>query len=254
MKFSRLAVIIYPLVIWLLAQVYFFWPESLYITLGISIALTLAFVYFLKKPERKIHWLFMAILPVSFLITITAYISLQSNLIFVQVLFLALAILLFNYFKSLYYFWCRPDLYKEEEGTIIKSYLSFLVIFLTAADLYGLQSLLSLTVWPMLLIFVAIVLGVSYVNLDLENFDKKVIWQFSIISTLLLAEMALVFIFLPLSYNVSALSVAIVYYLYVNLTRLYLLKALTSKKIKLYLIISCVGLAILLLTARWLNQ
>jgi carbon starvation protein CstA len=115
MKFSRLVVIIYPLIIWLLAQVYFFWPESLYITLGISVALTLAFVYFLKKPERKTHWLILAILPVSFLITVTAYISLQSNLIFIQVLFLALTILLFNYFKSLYYFWCRPDLYKRRQ-------------------------------------------------------------------------------------------------------------------------------------------
>jgi hypothetical protein len=153
----------------------------------------------------------------------------------------------------LYYFWCRPDLYKEEDDIVIKAYGGFLVIFFAAADLYGLQSLLGLTVWPMFLIFSVIVLAMTYLNLDLENSDQKVIWQFGVVNTLLIAEMALVFIFLPLSYNVSALSIGIVYYLFINMTRLYLQKALTPKKIKLYLIISYAGLALLLLTARWLN-
>jgi len=253
MKFSRLAVIIYPLIIWLLTQAYFIWPEFLYISLGVSVFLTLALAFSLKKPERKTPWWLLAILPISFLITITAYISLQTNPIFTQILFLAIAIFLFNYFKMLYYFWSRPDLYKEEDDVVIKAYGGFLVIFFAAADLYGLQSLLGLTVWPMFLIFSVIVLAMTYLNLDLENSDTKVIWQFSVVNTLLITEMALVFVFLPLSYNVSALSIGIIYYLFVNMTRLYLQKALTPKKIKLYLIISYAGLALLLLTARWLN-
>jgi hypothetical protein len=178
---------------------------------------------------------------------------LQSNWVIVQILFLALLIFLFNYFKSVYYFWRRRELYKEEDNTILKAYGSFLVIFLAAADLYGLQSLLGLDVWPMLLIFTIIVLAVSYINLEISEVKKNIIWQFAIIQTVLIVETAIVFIFLPLSYNVSALSVGIIYYLFINMTRLYLLKALTPKKIKLYLIISYAGLAILLLTARWLN-
>ncbi len=253
MKFSRLAVIIYPIVVWLLAQAYFVWPEFLYISVGISVFLTLALSFYLKQPERDTPWWLLSILPITFLVTITAYISLQSNWIFVQILFLALLIFLFNYFKSVYYFWRRPELYKGEDNTILKAYGSFLVIFLAAADLYGLQSLLGLDVWPMLLIFTVIVLAVSYINLEIEELKRGVIWQFAIIQTLLIVETAIVFIFLPLSYNVSALSVGIIYYLFVNMTRLYLLKALTPKKIKLYLIISYAGLAILLLTARWLN-
>jgi len=253
MKFSRLATIIYPIIIWLLSQAYFIWPEFLYLALGISVLLTIALTFLLKQPGREVPWWLLTILPIGFLVTITAYISLQSNMILVQLLFLASLIFLFSYFKSLYYFWSRPDLYKDEDNTVIKAYGSFLVIFFAAADLYGLQSLLGLTVWPIFLIFLIILLAISYVNLDLEHSDKKNIWQFSIINTLLIAETALVFIFLPLSYNVSALSVGIIYYLFINMTRLYLQKALTSKKIKLYLIISYAGLAILLLTARWLN-
>lgn len=255
MKFSRLAVILFPLIIWLLAQAYFIWPGVLYLSLGVSIALTLGLTFFLKRPERRTPWWFLTILPISFLLTITVYASLQSNWIVVQLLFIVLLIFIFNYFKSLYYFWHRADLYKEEDGKIINAYGSFLVIFFLAADLFGLQSLLNLTVWPMFLFFVAIVLVINYLNLDInpESSNKKTVWQFSIINTLLLAEMTLVFIFLPLSYNVSALSVGIVYYLFINLTKLYLQKALTPKKIKLYLIISYAGLAILLLTARWLN-
>ena len=253
MKLSRLAVIIYPLIIWLLAQAYFIFPEFLYISLGLSVAITLALTFFLKRPERETPWWVLAILPISFLVVITTYISLQSSWVFVQILFLALAIFLFNYFKSVYYFWHRPDLYKADDNTIIKAYGGFLVIFFAAADLYGLQSLLSLTVWPMFLILIVIILAVSYLNLDIENSSNKDLWQFTITNTLLISEMALVFVFLPLNYNVSALSIGIVYYLFVNMTRLYLQKALTPKKIKLYLIISYAGLAILLLTARWLN-
>jgi len=252
-KPSRLAVIIYPLVIWLLAQTYFVFPELLYIVLAVSIALTLVLTFFLKQPERNTPWWLLAILPVSFLLVITTYISLQPSWILIQLLFLVLAVFLFNYFKSVYYFWRRFDLFKEEDFNSIKAYGSFLVIFLSAADLYGLQSLLSLTVWPLFLAFMSIVLVIAYLNLTVEHDSLKTTWQFSTIITLLIAEMALVFVFLPLSYNVSGLSVGIVYYLLINLSRLYLQKALTPKKIKLYLIISYAGLAILLITARWLN-
>ncbi len=253
MRFPRLAVILYPLLIWLLSQAYFFWPEFLYVALGLSVALTIALTFLLKTAEHNKAWWIFAILPVSFLITITTYISLQASMLFVQILFFILLVFLFNYFKNLYYFWHRLDLYQEEDRNIINAYGGFLVIFLVAADLYGLQSLLGLTVWPMFLIFSVVAFVVTYLNLDLKGLSKKIILQFSLINTILILEMALVFIFLPLSYNVSALSIGIVYYLFINLTRLYLQQALTPKKIKLYLIISYAGLAILLLTARWLN-
>lgn len=253
MRFSRLAVIIYPLIIWLLSQAYFVWPEFLYIALGLSVVITIALTFLLKTAEHKKAWWIFAILPVSFLITITTYISLQASMLFVQILFFVLLVFLFNYFKNLYYFWHRLDLYQEEEKSIINAYGGFLVIFLVAADLYGLQSLLGLSVWPMFLIFSIIAFAVTYINLDLKELSKKIILRFSLINTILILEMALVFIFLPLSYNVSALSVGIIYYLFINLTRLYLQQALTPKKIKLYLIISYAGLALLLLTARWLN-
>ncbi|MEI6835521.1 MAG: hypothetical protein WCK59_01690 [Candidatus Falkowbacteria bacterium] len=253
MKLSRLAVIVFPLIIWLLSQAYFVWPEFFYISLGLSAALTVFFAFFVKTPERNTPWPVTAMLPLSFLVVISVYISLQANGLFIQLLFFALVTFLFNYFKNLYYFWSRPDLYQEENSGIIRAYGSFLVIFFAAADLYGLQSLLSLTVWPMFLMFTAFLLAVSYLNLNLEGIDKKTTWQFSVLATWLLAEMSWVFVFLPLNYNVSALSIGIVYYALINISRLYLQKALTPKKIKLYLIISYVGLAILLFTANWLS-
>ena len=194
--------------------------------------------FFLKTPEQKVSWWLMAILPLSFLISMAVFISLQANGLFIQLLFLVLATFIFNYFKNLYYFWNRPDLYKEEHYSTIRAYGSLLVVFFAAADLYGLQSLLSLTVWPIFLVFVAVIGAVAYLNLNLEGLDKKTIWQFTLLITWLLIEMAWVFIFLPLNYNVAALSVCIVYYLFINLARLYLQKALTTKKIKLYLILS----------------
>jgi hypothetical protein len=253
MKFARLSVILFPFVIWLLAQVYFIWPELFYLVLSLSIILTIVLTFTLKQPGPKTPWWVLAILPVSFLTSITVYISLQASSLFIQFLFLALAIFLFNYFKNLYYFWQRPDLYQEEDNVVIRAYGSFLVIFFSAAVLYGLQSLISLTAWPMMIIFFIVTLAVISLNLVFENFETKTSWQFSVMIAWLITQMALVFSFLPLSYNVSALSVGIVYYLLINLARLYLQKALSPRKIKLYLTLSYAGLAFLLLTARWLN-
>lgn len=253
MKISRFAVIIYPFLVWLLSQAYFFNPELFYISLIVSAVLTLGLAFILKKPEREAVWWTLAILPLSFLIAISIFTSLQSSGLLVQALFIVLFIFLFSYFKNLYYFWSRPDLYKEEDFNVIKSYGSFLVVFFASASLYGLQSFLNLTVWPMMLIFTALVLSLSYLNLDVADSNPKTVWQFSVILTLIITEMALVFTFLPLSYGVSAMSIGIFYYLLINLTRLYLQKSLTSKKIKLYLLISSAGLAIMLLTARWIN-
>lgn len=253
MKLSRFAVVIYPLIIWLLAQAYLFWPNFLYLAVVISVLLTLALTFYLKRPERNTPWWLLVILPILFLLSITTYISLQASYLLNQALLLVLIIFLFSYFKNLYYFWHRPDLFKEEDLLIIKAYASFLTIFFLAADLYGLQSLLGMTVWPMFIIFVILVLIIYFLNLDLAEIDPKISRQFAIINTVFLAEMALVLVFLPLSYNVAALSLGIVYYLMINLSRLYLQKALSSKKIKLYIIISYAGLALLLLTARWLN-
>ena len=253
MRISRFAVIIYPFLVWLLAQAYFFNPELFYISLIISTALTIVLAFILKKPEREVAWWTLAILPLTFLIAISVFISLQSSGLLVQALFAALFIFLFSYFKNLYYFWSRPDLYREEDFNVIKSYGGFLVVFFAAASLYGLQSFLNLTIWPMMMIFAAVVLALSYLNLDVADANPKTVWQFSVIMTLVITEVALVFTLLPLTYSVSAMSVGILYYLLINLTRLYLQKSLTSKKIKLYLLISSAGLAIMLLTARWIN-
>lgn len=253
MKISRFAVIIYPFLIWVLSQVYFLNPEFFYVSLAASTILTLALAFILKQPEREAVWWSFAILPTSFLLASSIFISLQSSGLLVQVLFLLLFIFLFNYFKNLYYFWSRPDLYKEEDFNIIKFYGSFLVVFFASASLYGLQSFLNLTVWPMMIIFAALILALSYLNLDKTDSNPGVVWRFSVITTLIVTEMAIVFTFLPLTYGVSAMSVGIIYYLIINLTRLYLQRALTSKKIKLYLLISSAGLAIMLLTARWIN-
>jgi hypothetical protein len=253
MKISRLAVIIYPLIVWVLAQCFFVWPEFFYFSVAISIILTITLSFLLKRLETKKPWWFFAILPVLFSVVIFVYSSLQTNWLLIQLLFFVISAFLFSYYKSVYYLGNRPDLYDDSNQTILTAYGSFLTIFFLAANLYGLQSFLNLTVWPMFIIFSVVVLIINYLNLNIDSVDSKNVWQFSIIGAFLLIEMALIFVFLPLSYNVSGAAVAIVYYLFIGLTRLYLQKALTSKKVKIYLITSYVGLAILLLSARWLN-
>jgi hypothetical protein len=253
MKLARLLVIILPLFTWLLAQSYLIWPEFFYIAFLLSAAAIIATTFLLRQAGPKIAWYLPAILPLVFLFSAAVYISFSTNQLLIQLLFLVILVFQFNYFKSLYYFWNRPDLYSEGDMKITKAYSSFLTVFWLAANIYGFQSLLNFEIWPMLLLFIVLVLTLIYVNLKTDSHDSKVVWQFSVLITLVVTEVAWVFVFLPLNYNVSGLVVAIIYYLISNLVNLYLQNALTSKKIKLYITLSSIGLAILLFTASWLN-
>jgi hypothetical protein len=252
-RLPRLLVIILPILIWVLAQSYLIWPEFFYISSIISV-LSITFVtFYLKQAGPKTPWWFFTFLPVIFLLAISVYITLCTSFWLIQILFLVLLIFQFNYFKSLYYFWNKPELYSHEDMKTVRAYGGFLSVFFLAANIYGLQSLLNFDVWPMLLIFVPSIFALVYISLRLEDHESKTIWQFASLISLVMFEMAWVFIFLPLNYNVSGLSVSIVYYLIINLVNLYLQKALVSKKIKLYIFLSSAGLMALLFTANWLN-
>lgn len=251
--FPRLAVTIYPLIIWLLSEVYFFEPNSFYMAVGASLLLTVALTFYLKQPSASWPWWFATVLPSAFLGTGAVYASLQVSKIVVQLIFLLVVIFLFIYFKNLYYQYRRPDLYAPEEFELVKSFGGLLIVFFSSASLLGLKSLLNLTAWPMFLVFATIILAVVFINLEGEVTNRRTVWQFSLITTFLLAEEAIVFLMLPLQYNVAALCLAIIYYLIISLTKLYFRQALTGKKIRYYLLASYSGITLALLTARWFN-
>ncbi len=251
--FPRFAVTIYPLVIWLLSEVYFFQPKSFYISLGASLLLTIALSFYLKRKDSPWPWWFAILLPSAFLGAGSVYASLQISKLAVQLIFLVIVIFLFIYFKNLYYRYRRPDLYAAEEFELVKAFGGLLTIFFSSASLLGLQALLNLTAWPMFLVFAVIVLAITFINLEDEPAERRIIWQFSLITVFLLAEEALVFLMLPLQYNVAALCLAIIYYLLISLTKLYFRQALTGKKIRYYLLAGYGGIILALLTARWFN-
>lgn len=253
MKLARLLVIFLPLLTWALSEAYLIWPEFFYFSILISLLAVFFTVYYIKQIGPKAPWWLLALLPAFFFFSISVYITLSFNPWLIQALFLVSLIFQFTYFKSLYYFWNRPDLYNAEQMKTIRSYGSFLVIFFSAASIYGLQSLLNFNAAVTVPFFALIVFITIYLNLRLDENEPKAVWQFSSLMCLVLVQMAIVFVFLPLSYNISALSISIVYYLTVNLANLYLQRALTPKKIKLYVTLSFAGLTALLFTAAWLN-
>jgi hypothetical protein len=251
--YLRLAVTIYPLVILLLSEIYFFKPSSFYLALGIALLLTVSLAWSLRSPGKPWSWLLAVFIPAIFLASSSVYASLQMNKIIVQLIFLLITVFLFVYFRNLYYYYRHSKLYEAEEFMVVKSFGGLMTIFFAAASMFGLQSLLNLTTWPMFLIFVALGLVMVFANLEDEPAELSVRGHFSLVIVYILAQTALVFLLLPLQYNVSALCLAIVYYLLINITRLYFRQALTPKKIRYYLLVSAAGVALLLLTARWFN-
>jgi hypothetical protein len=250
---ARFLVVLLPLAVLSVVELCFVWPNLFYLSLVLSLFIIVAGLKYLSPAAINENWWSTLILPSLFLVSLIIYASLQINGWFVQFLFFILTIFLYNYFKNIYYAWFRLEAYHPEERDLIRSYGSFLAIFLLGCDIYGLQSLISLPLWPMLLIFAVFVVALlGFLDLRLPEVTNSEIWQFTGLLSWLIVASAWAVSLWPLNYNVLGLIVGIVYYLLVNLTRLHLLKALTANKIKFYVGVSLGGLIIIILTARWL--
>lgn len=253
MNLQRLLVIISPLLIWISSQVYLAWPNLFYHSVILSVILIIVTFFYLKKDNKVSKIIYFTGLTMAFYSSVTTYIALSYSGFLKQTLLIILLVSLYNFFKNSYYKLVKTELYNHDNFSALTSYISFLTIFLSASSLFGLQSLINLKVWPMLLVFLLFVILIFYINLKEFVEETKTLRRFVFLNSWIIIETAIIFVFMPTSYNVSAVSLAIIYYLLFNLSKLYLQNSLSNKKVKLYLSLSFLGLLTLLLTAPWLN-
>ncbi|MEA3463876.1 MAG: hypothetical protein U9R14_02275, partial [Patescibacteria group bacterium] len=192
------------------------------------------------------------ILPSMMSTAVAVYTILLSNRFIIQLLFILNIILLYFYLRCIYYYLARPAAYKQFSIENISSYCNFLIFFLVAAAVYGMQSFLNIQIW-LLMIIILVTAGLIVYQILWANkieLSKGIIYI--LISCLILAELSWSISFLPLNHYVAGLTLALCYYMLIGLIRYYLLDALNGRRIKLYLCVGFIGLFIVLVTARWM--
>ena len=253
MKNIYLIPFILPLAIFILLESIYLNTKAIYFTLPISIILIfLAVLVLVIKSKSGEKWWNFIIFPIFLLLAFDGLSLILVSKLAVQILYIACSILLYYYFFSIYLFFYKPGLYKSFTIENLANYGSFIIFFLLSLLIYGLESILDVPVWILILLVMGYSLLITYQVFWAHKVEVKKALIFSFINCLILVEIAWTISYLPVKYSVAAMALSICYYIAIGLSRLYLLEKLDSATIKLYLSLGLVSLLIIMLTAQWI--
>ncbi|MDD3285023.1 MAG: hypothetical protein PHG95_00040 [Patescibacteria group bacterium] len=231
---------------WRIAVIY---PRSLWIVVIAACIILIPAVY--EAVGRRFSWLAAAIF-VNLAVLIASFYLFISLIASPWVLSLLWLIMLWHLYR--YLLFAKRSLTANQDNHFIPiAFASSLAAsFFAAASLFGLQSFLSLSPWPLLaalLVLLAINTQALAIIQGWQHRRYRIIWPFIALFTV---EITMMLSLLPLNYLISGILSALAYYSAVNFTRLYLENNLKRHKIRNYAWFTAISLAIILLSARWL--
>jgi hypothetical protein len=253
MKYNRLLPLLIPLIVLVLFEIFFFYPRMIYVCLVLANLLVFFTTnQFTKASDVSKSWWKFLILPSFFLTSLAAFTILIPNKFIVQILFILNSIFLYFYIRTIYYYLIQPAFYRNLSLENISSYGNFLTFFFVSSVIYGLQSFLNISIWPLMVIMVVVTALIVYQVLWINRIDNRPAFVYILISSLILVELAWSISFLPLNFNIAGLILAICYYILIGLVRHHLLEKLDKRTIELYLFFGFGSIIIILLTSRWM--
>lgn len=253
MKLNRLWPLLIPLLVFALAEMYFFYPKLIYVAAVLAnLFIFFAVWQFSRYSEIDKRWWNYLILPAVMSTTVMAYSVFISSKFLIQLLFIFNLVFLYLYLRQVYYYLLKPAAYKVFSIENLSSYINWLTFFFLAATVYGLQSFLNLPVSWLALIMLGVTALIVYQIIWANKIELKIGLPYILISCLILVELSWSISFLPFNYNISGLGLAICYYVIIGLVKNHLLDKLDATKVKMYLILGSVSLFLILFTAKWL--
>ena len=253
MKLNRFLPLFIPLAVFLFLELFYFKPEMIYVAI---VFVVLLFLFTLRQfirvsGKEEGVWNFI-ILPFSFTISLIIFAVMVPSRLIVQLLFFLDLFFLYIYFKHVYYYLVKSSFYKKYALENISAYGNFLVVFLFFSSVYGLQSFLNISVWILMIAVVVVSVMVVYQVVWINKIDLRRGSFYVILSSLVLLEAAWALSFLPLSFYLLGLILAICYYMLVGIIRFHLIGNLNRRLVKLYLASGLAAILLILLTAKWL--
>jgi len=253
MKNSRYFIFLTPVAVLLIFEFFVFKPDWLYWTFFAANALVLLTIFMLtRNTAPKWYWLNYAILPILFTTSLVGYATFLANKFVIELLLVSNSFFLFIHFRQIYLYLRDFNAGKIYTLENVSAYGNFLVIFFSTSIIFGLQSFLNAPVWLLITSILPVYFLVLYHVFLNNNFNIKKSLVYIFIAELILVEITWSISFLPLSFGIAGLILAICYYVLIGLIRFYLKNSLNKNIIKLYLALALSCIAIILLTSRWL--
>jgi len=256
MKYNRLLVLITPVGVLILLELFIIKPKLIYLALGLAfILVTFTLWRFIKDVQselRKLYFINSLVLPTLFLVSVSSFLILLSSKLLVQLLVLGTVVFIYVYLRTIYNHSKRLKVYHNVTLENVSSFGNLLVFFFASSAVYGLQSFLNLQIWIIILAIMPIIFLVFYQLLWAYKINFKFGLVFILIGSVILIELAWSISFLPLNYIVSGLVLAICYYGIAGFIRYYLTGILNKKAIKLYIATIIISIFLIFLTAQWL--
>jgi hypothetical protein len=249
---KSLYLILAPLSLWVLNEIFIFQPNFFFVSLSLGLMVITFSVRGIMKENRSKFWPVFMLPPALFYLSLSFYSGILVSQFWIQAIFVLNVWFVFSYFRNLYHHFNFPTPESEAKLRRLLKSGSFLSTFALAATLYGLPIFLSWNFSFLLLPFIAasfIIFGQFLIFA--KDIDREQI-IFFIINVLVLAEFTGVLFFLPLNYNTLGLLVALVFYLLIIFNDWRFENRLNFKNIKWPLIILLVITILVLLSARWL--
>ncbi|MFA5024528.1 MAG: hypothetical protein WC523_06275 [Patescibacteria group bacterium] len=252
MKHLRLLPLAVAFILWLFDQVFFWQAQFFYIMLALGGILIIFSIKHLVEKNKTPDWLPLIVPPILFWLAGSLYVAIIPNAVWIQTIFLVEVWLIYSYLKNLYYHlaYAAPERIEKIDNLLLSG--GFLSAFAFGSVLYGLPAFINTPFAILLLAFLPLA-GLLFIQFWPY---KKINWQrkryFFGIVVLLLMEIAAVYYFLPLNFNILGLLLALSYYFLLTITRLFWQDELKRERLKLPLIFCALIFALVLLTSRWL--
>jgi hypothetical protein len=227
-------------------------PELIYISGSFLVILHLiACARLIKNTKSEEKWFDISIFP--FLNTVAVLLfSLFLPKSFNHILYILGIVLIYFYYRIIYYYLEKPEKYENNSLENLSSYANFINFYFAASSVYGMQVLLGVDVWKLILAFLVFT-GLSiYQGFWAAGFKNSLNLFYIAILCVILVQIAWAISFLSLSYYVLGLILSMCYYVAFGLTKYHLLGILNKRIVKLYLFFGFTSILAVLLTARWL--
>jgi hypothetical protein len=167
----------------------------------------------------------------------------------IQALFILIIGFNFSYFKNIYSSLFHPD--QPNNLPDLSSNFSFLSWFFLLSAVYGLQLFLDLSYWILILVLIILALLTTYQYLWINNLKGKENHILIFLSAFVVAQLAWSVYFLPFDYNSLGIIMALIYYVFLNLMRLYLGHNWYKKNLQSLLVFAGLIMLFVLLTLKW---
>lgn len=151
--------------------------------------------------------------------------------------------------ESLYLFWQRPKYYQPYSLQRIANYAYLIELFLLVTAVIGLQILIQVPLWQMLLVIMAVVWAIQYDYFLLHKLDKQEGLIIALIGTIMAGELYLVLNLLPTHFYMYGIIISLFFYIWLGICKQVLRRKKDLKYIKVPIILGSAGIVVSFVTS-----